>query len=81
MTREIYAWVGTEPDLPTEGIVMVSDHVGNPFQLVTSAEHEAKASQRAFREELREAARRRGAPVRLIRYVEAEVVAEIHPEP
>lgn len=81
MKREMFAWVGTEPELPGEGIVMVPDHLGNPFPLVTNSQQEAEAGQHAFRDHISEAARRRGTPVRLVRYVEAEVVAEVLPEP
>jgi hypothetical protein len=77
--REIFAWLGTEPDTTNEGIVMVPDNSGNPFPLVTTSAREAAAGQHAFRDFIVEAARRRGAPVRLVRYIEADVIAEVQP--
>jgi hypothetical protein len=74
--REIFAWV-TDTGSDTESLVYVPDGEKSPMPLVST--HRKSAEAGAVFVQRAEAAQRHGAPVRLVRYVEAEVLRTIEP--
>lgn len=77
MPREIFAWVGDDPR-GNEGIIMIEAprHRGQILALVATE----PSTLRMVTPRVSDAANARHATVRLVRYVEAEVIEEIEPQ-
>lgn len=72
--RTLYAWLAKD-FAGIEGLIMVPDRNGNPLPLVTVSRRVAMIGRRAAVK----AGNARRETVRLVRFVEAEVVDEVEP--
>jgi hypothetical protein len=74
MSRELFAWVAQDLE-GFEGIVMIPDANGNPLPLVAVNLRVARFGRR----DAVKVGNARNETVRLVRYVEAEVIDTIEP--